>query len=428
MRLVAIALVCAFTAGCHRDDPSPPPSPTASVPPPSLPPVTLDRVGAIREGSTIALAKLGAAHVALVADEAGSALRIVDLDARVERGALAIAGRPSSLVVTKEGKVLVALAAEPVVAVVEPRADGAFTVASRIPTAGEPTALALSVDERTLFVATAAALTGISLATKEIVVTIGVAPDPRALAVSQDGTTVLVGHGASGVVERIEIGTKRTTAIDLGLPATTILSHPPESKEDRARRELGARLAPNGLYEDCVGCGPPTAVVTPARVARQVLAFARADARDFQGEGLGEHIVFPHVEVKAGAPSDDGALHFTVVDGAGAHRTSAAARMPDACLLPRAFALGAAHALVVCQGSDALQTFALDSTGVGAAGARLSLPAGPSGLALDPETDRVVVFSSVARKVTVVSTHALGAGSPSPIMIALAGTALDRDR
>ncbi len=434
--LVPLAAVVGTLAACHRNDPSPttssPPSASAAIAPPASPPLPLDRIGEAREGSTVVLAKLAGKRLAIVADEDGSAVRVVDLARKAEVGSLAIPGRPAALLVTKEGKLLVALRDDGAVLVTEAHADGSLKSLDRIPTATEPLALALSPDDRTLLVACgwSQTLEGYSLATKEKVLSVPVAREPRAVLVSHDGTKAFVAHGAEGIVESVDLGAKSAKAIDLGVAAFSM----PTGGRRILRRpiiDFDALVPIDDGFDfdecfDCRGRRGGFSIEMPARFARQGFALARIQRHGPKGEDLGEAILEPHTEVMTGDPRaissgyggggiedlelPTNAFTLSVLDPATGKR--AALRQPEprtdksGCHLPRAIAVDDAHAFVACLGSDSVFAYPRDPKGDVAAKTDLRLPvaSGPTGVAIDPEAKELAVFSSFDGVLTLAPT------------------------
>src|SRR5262245_3699043 len=70
-------------------------------------------------GSTVAVAELEGRKVALVADEDGRAVRIADPDKQTEIGHARLEGKPSQLLVAKDGRLYVALRDKAKVVVLE---------------------------------------------------------------------------------------------------------------------------------------------------------------------------------------------------------------------------------------------------------------------------------------------------------------------
>ena len=449
--LVLAGLALAALAAAKQDSA---PTPVASATPsatvaaaPSSPPLPLDRLSDTREGSSIVLARLGAKKVAIVADEDGSALRVIDVAAKEEVGSLSIPGRPGAMVLTKEGKLLVALRDESAVAVVEAHKNGSLKILERIPTQTEPLALALSPDDRSVYVACgwAHTLEGFDLATKKKVVSFDVDREPRAVLVSQDGTHAFVSHGAAGVIETIDLLGKSKKAIDLGIAASPSpmfgggrgFPDPPDLMFEALIPIPDDLVAPNAKGGGAAPRRPPPHlpldqgmvprggrgglfVSMPARFARQGFALVEFEAHDAKGKVLGHRLILPHAQVMTGDPRQistgyggggiEGSLalptnQFTlsVLDAeSGERKTMAVAPAftnKETCQLPRAAVIDKAQSTVftACLGSDTVQGFAVTGDSISATPTmKVSVPS-PSGLAIDPESSRVYVLSSFDR-------------------------------
>ena len=469
--IVLAGLALAALAACKKDSA---PTPVASATPsatvaaaPSSPPLPLDRLSETRQGSSVVLARLGGVKVAIVADDDGSAIRVIDVAAKEEMGSLSIPGRPGAMVLTKEGKLLVALRDEGAVAIVEAHKNGSLKILERITTSTEPVALALSPDDRSVYVACgwSHTLEGYDLATKKKVVSFDVDREPRAVLVSQDGTHAFVAHGAAGVIETIDLLGKSKKAIDLGIAATPSMGmvggrrfiEPPDLMFE-ALIPVVADVAPQATKAIGPGRPPPhlpldqgmvprdrrggSFVEMPARFARQGFALVEFEAHDAKGKVLGHRLVLPHAQVMTGDPRQistgyggggiEGSLslptnQFTlsVLDAdSGERKTMAFAPAftnKDTCQLPRAAVIDKAQSTVftACLGSDAVQAFAVTGDTVAATPKmKVSVPS-PSGLAIDPESSRVYVLSSFDR--TLSSFVPSESGTPTRDDIHLAG-------
>ncbi len=432
LALVPVAL--AALAACKKE--APPPTATSAtvaapvVPatPPS-PPLPLDRLAETREGSNVVLARLAQKKVAIVADEDTSTIRMLDVGAKTELGTLSIPGRPGQMLVTREGKLLVALRDDGAVLVAEAHADGSLKSLDRIPTSTEPVALAVGPDDRSLYVACgwSHVLEGYDLATKAKTLTIDVDREPRAVLVSHDGTHAFVAHGSAGVTESVDLAGKSKKVADLGLAAIPVPIAKPLPAAFRDRRpivEFDALIPVSATsvdeLGDCLDCGGAffNDLGNPRRFARQGFSLARFQAKDAKGKLLGERILEPHAEVIPGDPREGTIVYyggsdfeapptnqfgFSVLDAETGQRKKLVAgpawTNKQACHLPRATAVDAkqAFAFTACLGSDSVHAYALDGTGIAANPTyRVDVPT-PSGLAIDPETNRVFVFSAFDR-------------------------------
>jgi len=401
-------------------------------------------VAEAHEGSTIALAKLGARTVAYVADEDDSSVRAIDLASKEELSVTQLVGRPSQLLVTREGQLLVAVRDEQTVLVLEATKDehAPLDETAHLTTAVEPVGLALTPDDATLLVTTGwgHALEGFALASLTRSFAVDLAREPRAVTASSDGKTAYVSHASAGHLSAVDLGDHTVKPIDLGM-----------SGWDEQRSRFSGRNEPfmmmldfkvdadvagaNKIAEAAMGkvfkCPSPMRTVHfPARVARQGFALARI--RDLKSKS--ERILAPHVAVATGdalvtsSGYGGGGLDeaenlptemfdIDVVDaGKRTRATGEASRVginmrfgPGACRLPRAAVVDeASHSLFVsCLGVDKVIEYdASAATPTGTMKRRFDVGAGATGIAIEPEGRHAVVWSAFDR---VVSVIALGA-------------------
>jgi DNA-binding beta-propeller fold protein YncE/mono/diheme cytochrome c family protein len=224
-----------------------------------------------------------------------------------------------------------------------------------------------------------------------------------------------------------------------------------------------AEEAPMSVLGDCFDCAGFDGVALPARFARQGYAFAHVDITTTKGPVEG--FVVPHTEVMTGDPmvistgyggggieadSDEPTERFTLslMDAATGKRKLLSqpgdARNKDGCHLPRGAATdGTGNVYVACFGSDSIMAFtvaektvevpvdppetkklrfAVDAKGsvkakiatrkVGyltmSSEGRIPVAAGPSGVALDAEDNRLVTFSQLDGSLSLISTNAFG--------------------
>jgi len=406
-----------------------PPAPAAAIeapPTPRSPTVPLRRVADVREGGSLVLARLGAKNVALVADDESSSVHLVDLDRKEGISALGFRGRPAQVLLTGDGRVAVSLRDEAQVALVEAHEDGSMAVVGRVDTAVEPIALALTPDDTSLVVACGWSHTveGFRLATKEKFLSKDVGREPRAVLVTGDGQRALVAHGAAGLFETIELETKTARAVDLGFASTLrfggwMMMMPQPRRKHRLPDPFGDDPSAASVEEK-----EPDPM--PARFARQGFALARFTGRNAKGERE-ERILLPHTEVITGDPTElssgygGGGLAFagladlpsqafqlSVLEPKGGKRTRSmqpAGTGKDACHLPRAVAIEGDDAWIACLGSDRVMRFSLRA---GTTSARLDVPSGPTGLSLDPEQRRLVVYSAFDGVLTMIPTQGDG--------------------
>ncbi len=439
--LLLLGISSAACWACHRHVPAPPPPDPAPVveAPPASPVVPLERVGSRREGASVALARLGGKPVALVADADSGAVRTIDLDARREVGSIDLLGRPGQILVTRQGKVAVALRDDGAVALLDAHADGSLSFATRHPTAVEPIALALSPDDATLFVASGwgHTLQSFDLATWKETRHLSIAREPRAVLVAPDGKHAFVAHSSVGKLDVIDLAAPdgKLAAVDLGVPSFTR----PGSRSlifdalVPVDNEAGPPIDDPPMPFRC-GFARHRFVTVPPRFARQGYALVSFAVPDRKGGASHDVVLAPHTEVMTGDPlaissgyGGGGIEDFeqglraevfgiSTVDGRSGTKTvftrAGDSATQDGCHLPRGAAVDAAgkRLLVACLGSNALMSFDVSKGKVGRkALARVPVAAGPTGVAVDETGGRAVVFSQFDATLSVVPLATLAA-------------------
>jgi DNA-binding beta-propeller fold protein YncE len=419
--------------GCARSKETPaPPIPT---PTPTAPVVhehaALGRLADAREGSTIAVAKLGDRTLVYVVDEDDSSVRTVDLETQKEISVTPLVGRPSQLLVGKDGRLFVAIRDEQTVVVLEAQKDASATLdeAARITTAVEPVGLAMTLDDATLLVSSGwgHALEGFATATLARTFAVDLAREPRAVVASNDGKTAYVSHAGAGHLSAIDLAEHTVKTIDMGMSGWT------ERRRFRGRglmldfkiAESATDADPNDMGFIC-GTGMMTHTVQfPARVARQSYALAKIQTEK------SERIFAPHMAVATGdamvtssgyggggveegenVPTE--MFDIDVVDASKRMRATGEAAAvginlrigPEACRLPRAAVVDEKRQslYVSCLGVDRVIEYdASAKAPTGVMRRRIDVPSGPNGLAIEPETRRALVWSAFDRVVSVIS-------------------------
>lgn len=447
MGVCGLSLV--ISTGCSAPkDPPPPPLPAlAPAPAPVVHEhVALGRIAETHEGSTIALARLGGRTLAYVADEDDSSVRAIDVATHEELSVTPLAGRPSQVLVGKDGRLFVAVRDEQTVVVLEATKDAHAPLdeTAHIETAVEPVGLAMTPDDATLLVTTGwgHALEGFAVASLARTFAVDLAREPRAVTASTDGKTAYVSHASAGHLSAIDLGDHSVKTIDMGMSGwTERRSSGRHFNEPMLRLDfkvtadvvgadlLEASSKPKAEAPRFFKCPAPMRTVQfPARVARQGFALAKITGPKF------ERILAPHVAVATGdalvtstgyggggmeeaenLPTE--MFDIDVVDaGKRTRATGEASRVginmrfgPEACRLPRAAVVDeASHSLFVsCLGGDKVIEYDASAvTPTGSMKRRFDVGAGPTGIAIEPEGRRAVVWSAFDR---VVSVLALGA-------------------
>ncbi|MBX3204998.1 MAG: c-type cytochrome [Labilithrix sp.] len=374
-------------------------APTAAVPP-SAPPPAVRRLDASRQGSGVLLADLDGRRVAYVADEDGSLVRVIDVEAERELSSFAPGGAPSTMVMLPDGRLVVAVrdAGQLLVLRGGGTATSRLVVDTRIDVPAEPVGLALSPDDGTL-VATSGwgrTVTVLDAHTFTRKAEHAVAREPRAVVISADGKRAFVSHAVGQSLDVLPLdGGKPGKPLNLG-----------------GTEEIFGR---GGMPE------------SQGRVACQGFALAKTET----GRVFAPHVlVFPgEPEVSSGyGGGDEGreseVFHVPVIDEdsatiVGESRTLRAGLAGTArCALPRAAVTGRAGLFVTCLGEDSVVL--LDSDAINPHDVKVkkwSVPAGPTAIALDEERDRAIVWSQFAHALTTIAIGEGGDGATPPFAL-----------
>jgi DNA-binding beta-propeller fold protein YncE/mono/diheme cytochrome c family protein len=379
-------------------------------------------LGQPRTGSTIALAKLGTRNVALIADEDAHAIDAFDLETQKELPPTPLDGAPSQIMVTARGSILVLLRDKSRVQVLEAeRADGPLAARCAFDTAPEPVGLAASPDDRTLFVSSGwgralAAFDDEKLTPKYEV---RLAREPRAVVISDDGATAFVSHAVGSTI----------SAVDLRKPSHDVRVVRVAGQDGnfgfaRAQKKQLALMVARGQ-------------LAPEQKAAMDKQFAAQERSGCQGFALaksiapGGRILAPQVFVDPGSPEvrpegygnagvatetpavavlDEGTAEpfeasLLVQREIGWRGEKSARDHREECLLPRAAATDprTRTLLVACFGID--NVIAYDAASASPAASerrRWSVGPGPSGIAVDPDKPRAIVWSQFDRSVSVL--------------------------
>jgi len=365
-------------------------------------------IGSQRQGGTVALVRVGERTIAYVADEDDANLHTVDVATGTELGTTSLGGEPSQLLVTADGRVVVALRDRAALEVLEPEEDPSKPLASRctVPTPVEPVALASTPDDGTLLVTSGwgGALSAYDASSLSRRYEVPLPREPRSVTVSDDGKKAFVAHVVGSRMSVVDLGAKRVRPVDVGgvevegFSRGRVLSFGGRDEVERRAcqgfalaksTELGGRIfAPQVLVdpgraeERADGYG--SAGGSPPEVA--AVAVVDEDTERPIGESVS---VKPDVRAMAGI-----------------------GRARPACLLPRAAVVdGASRSLFVsCLGIDAVVEYdagAADPTK--AERRRFSVASGPTGLSIDPEGRRLVVWSQFDRTLQIVPLGEKGA-------------------
>ncbi len=381
-----VALLALLAASCQ----------TRTAPPPAAQPVApagacsvasdLAAVDTAASSSALALAVASGKRVAYLADEDEGALRIVDLERRAVTATIDLGAAPGHVLVAN-GRVHVSLPTDDVV--VELAADG--TECRRTPTRAEPVALA--ADGKTLLVASRRghALTFIRDGKAE---SIGLSRDPSGVLVS--GRTAYVSHRVGSIVSVVALDSRvvarevsfawRDRIAFLGRPVADM---PRFAVQAHALARIDGRVT------------IPMVLAYPGDTHLEVTMATGYGAPSVRGvDGF-----FPHEPAIASLGETFRLRLAREVVDEGKQRLSFG-RMPGKhapCVLPRSVAAFGRELVVACVGIDRL----LVHRGEGALEAserlRVTVPAGPVAVAVEPALREAVVWSQFARQLSLVS-------------------------
>jgi hypothetical protein len=380
---------------------------------------------------TVALARAGKKTLGFVADEDTRRVTVLDVDRGSELVSVGLAASPGALLVSSGGNVLVTLPERSEVALLSFEGE---TLRSRctFPTAPEPVALALTPDASTLLVASAwghafAAYSGATLAE---LYRLDLPRDPRAIVVSQDGTRAFVSHGVGGTLSGIDLASRRVLRTSLDAPPS------PEAFEQ-------SRVLSESLEASLRGVPEPQKLALKRQFETQMKAVLMPERSANHGYSLAlssrGRLLVPQVEVDPGRREMRSAGYgsgnqasvvpsVAVVDpkslelephsipAVPAWREVGALVASENCRLPRAAAMDDANGalLVVCLGSDVLVGYdASAPSPVDAEMLRVRVASGPTGVAVDPLRRRAVVWSQFERVLGIVPLPVPGAPLPA---------------
>jgi mono/diheme cytochrome c family protein len=410
-----------------RSSPSAQASSRTIEPRDSLPLLASERVGDGDTGSRVVLARAAGKLRAYVADEDDRAIHVVDVASGAPVGAFELGSRPAQMVMTRGGRLWVALRDEARVIALDAtsRPDAPLAETAELATAAEPLALAMTPDDATLLVASgrAATLEGFRPTTGERVLSTETQREPRAVLVAAGGKRAYVSYAAAGALTVVDLASARARALDLHRGQTfwaTLPCAPPPPDVPRPERD-------------------PYQGVLPERFARQGFALVRipGDPRAKKWDlAAHEAVVAPAVMMAPGPVGGTtrgygedprtALLTAHVVDTTddrvlgdpGAPLEHQGDALGE-CLLPRAAVKhpGKPLVYVACLGRDEVrENDVVGGTYTPYPSRRFGVPAGPVGLAVDPATLALVVWSQLARALTTIDLDMRrSAKAPAPI-------------
>lgn len=371
-------------------------------------------IGAPAASATIALARVSGRRVAFVADEDAKAILTVDLDTREQLAMTPLPARPGQLLVTSDGRVLVTLRdGAKIVSLGAQAATAPLSVRCEAATPIEPIALATSADGG-LYVATGwgAALAAFDARTLAPRWTAPLPREPRSVVVSDDGHTAFVSHAVGSHLSAIALDGKHAVE-EVALEGAPEGAREQQAAFAKAMAKAGVTNLPqNRTFKarpSCQGFALTKAKVVPGRVfAPEVFV----DPGDLEQRPDGYGDASHDTESPSVAIVDEGTKKplessVTVASGPSIRgnrgmQVDARSPRPD-CLLPRAAAIDEStkSLLVTCFGIDAVVAYDAQSPSpLRAERKRWTVGSGPTGVAVDTEKHRGVVWSQFDRTVT----------------------------
>ncbi|MGH7294272.1 MAG: hypothetical protein ACRELB_05040, partial [Polyangiaceae bacterium] len=369
-----------------------------------------------RAGSTVALARLGDKTYAYVADEDDQAIHVVDVDAKKDIAKTPLPGRPAQLMFLADGRLVVALRDKAQVEVLEPQSDPAQPLDARcaLDTEAEPWGLASMPDDSAVIVTSAWGKALASYDAKSTTMArqwqVALPREPRSVVVSDDGSHAFVAQAVGGHVSVVDLKLHQV------IPTATHFTEE-NLKAGVKAGTLGDNISTirfsafggNGKGSSCQGFAlaktgnpggrvlVPQALVDPGDPSENPSGYG--SPRQDQTE-VGDVAVLDEADGDVMLNS----LLTTPSNFTRQMQTSAEHDHQE-CILPRSAAYDPKHKtlLVGCYGID--DVIAYDALAVSPARAKIrkwDVAAGPSGIAVDPDKDRAVVWSQFERVLDVL--------------------------
>lgn len=384
----------------------------------------------------MALAKVGTKHVAYVADEDAKAILTFDLDAPVDKQQVAstsLDGTPSHVDVAPDGRVFVTLRDknQVVALAAPPSVEHSLSHLCAAATPPEPIAMSMTPDHKTLLVTSGwgrrlVALDSATLATR---FEVALPREPRSIVVADDGRSAFVSHAVGSIMSTIDLA--KHEAATVPMRSFELSQMRALESQRQALEALQKKAGPLSPFEKqmkraeegrvtCQGFALAKSAAVPGRIFAPEVA---VDPGDFEERPDGYGKEDAPTEIPAIAVLDE-ATHKPLMSSVMAAREprflkrrpmSEARDSQPECLLPRAATIDdkSKSVLVTCFGIDAVIAFdATAANPLAAERRRWIVGSGPSGVAVEPETHRGVVWSQFDRTlstfpldITLVDDH-----------------------
>ncbi|HSO33040.1 MAG TPA: cytochrome C peroxidase, partial [Labilithrix sp.] len=384
-------------------------------------------LGRTGSGATLALARIAGRKVALVADEDAKALLTIDVESRTQLAETPLGAIPGQVYVGVDGRVFVTLRDKAQVAVLTAEsATSPLTARCAVTTPAEPIAVAGTADDGTIVVTSGwgsklTAYDGKTLAQR---FDAKLAREPRSVVVSDDGKTAFVSHAVGSIMSVVDLEGPRHETKQVALRGFG----PGELKQVEARRReieaakakdpaAGAELQKTFDSDEakkerqgrpsCQGFALAKSSAVPGRIFAPEVAVDPGDP-ERRPDGYGDEnspteapsIAVVDEDKRAPLPSSLTLGRETML----ARRGGSEARDPHPdCLLPRAAAIDpkTKSLLVTCYGIDSVIAYdASSGNPLTSERRRWTVGSGPSGIVIDGEKHRAVVWSQFDRTLT----------------------------
>jgi DNA-binding beta-propeller fold protein YncE/mono/diheme cytochrome c family protein len=371
-----------------------------------------------RTGSSVAIARLGGKTYAYIADEDDSAVHVVDVDARKDVSKTPVAGKPAQLLFLADGRLVVTLRDQAQVEVLEPGPDATKPMDPRcsVGTEAEPYGVAVTPDDSAIVVTSAWGKSLTSYDAKSPTLArqweVALPREPRGIVVSDDGARAFVAQAVGGQLSVVDLKLRQviptaTHLTDENLKAASKAGTLPDTLSNLRFSAFGG----NGKGSSCQGFALaktgspggrvliPQALVDPGDPSENPSGYG--SSRQDQAE-VGDIAVIDESNGDLFVAS----LQTTPANLARSMQSSSSGHDHQECLLPRSAAYDVKRKalLVGCFGIDDVVSYdALAASPARAVRRRWDVAAGPTGIAVDSDRDRAVVFSQFERIVNVIS-------------------------
>jgi DNA-binding beta-propeller fold protein YncE len=381
------------------------------------------RASLARQGQAVALAREGKSTIAYIADEDSNAIHTFDVGEARALAKTELSGAPAQVLVLSDGRVAVTLRDQGEVQILEPQGlEKPLAGLCKRSVPAEPFGLAATRDDERVLVTSAWAhtLTVLDEGTLEPLASHDLPREPRAVVVDDDNRRVFVSHAVGSSVSIVDLDSKdKPRAIDVGVSSST-----PSATIIKRSGAQGFAL----VKSEEVSVPPPAAPNARPNATEGGKISGKAPLPPTPKKPVGKapqgRVFVPMVTVDPGDPNQRSQVYYgssrdglpkevpivSVIDTEAERpmtRAAMYAGMPftNECLLPRAAAYRASTGtlLVSCVGIDAVVE--LDTRGadpVRLEKRRIDVPSGPTGLAVDDQNGRAVVWSQFEGHVTVL--------------------------